>query len=614
MVIENPFPEFSEWLGKAGLSWLAACGILFAVGLVLSIIVATAGYGPRVAIRSVAASLGMAVSDLLSISPRRIWALSVLAVREAIRRKVVVAFGLFVVVLLFAAWFLDPASHEPAKLYLAFVLNSTSFLILILAWLISAFSLPLDIAQHTIYTVVTKPVRHLEIVLGRVLGFTAVGTGMLAVMGFISYVFVNRALVHSHEVDSKTVAESVIPSDRGDKLVLQGNTHVVNDHRHKITIDKATGEGRTDTVRGHWHPVRVREEGGQSKYEVGPPQGMLTARVPIFAHTLEFLDRDGKPAKEGISVGDEWTYRTYIEGASQAAAIWKFRGLSEEQFPEDDPQFAGGIPFELTLRVFRTHKGDIEKGIAGSMVLKNPKTGLRSTAMNFVAKEFDIYQHLVPRTLPAYSPDNPNDTIDVKLFRDLVADGELIIELSCLESGQYFGMAKPDLYILASEGSYIWNFAKGHVSIWLQMVMLISFGVMFSTFLNGFVALLATGGAMLSGFFLGFIQEIATGTIIGGGPFESMLRMLTRAPMTTPLEPGITATTVQGLDYVVQYLMWVVMQLLPDMGALSDVRWVASGYDIPANDLAIQTMTVLGFFIPLALLGHLILRSREVAK
>jgi hypothetical protein len=45
--------------------------------------------------------------------------------------------------------------------------------------LISAFSLPTDFKSKTIYTVVTKPVRAGDIVLGRIVGFTIVGTLML---------------------------------------------------------------------------------------------------------------------------------------------------------------------------------------------------------------------------------------------------------------------------------------------------------------------------------------------------------------------------------------------------------------------------------------------------
>ena len=53
-------------------------------------------------------------------------------------------------------------------------------------------------------------------------------------------------------------------------------------------------------------------------------------------------------------------------------------------------------------------------------------------------------------------------------------DGRLEIRLQCLEPQQYFGMAQADLYIRAADGSFAWNFCKGYLGIWLQMVLVIA--------------------------------------------------------------------------------------------------------------------------------------------
>ena len=65
------------------------------------------------------------------------------------------------------------------------------------------------------------------------------------------------------------------------------------------------------------------------------------------------------------------------------AAVWRFKGVTKEQFSD------GRLPLEMNIRVFRTYKGEIadEKrgnrvvGIHGSLMLRNPadksmKTGL----------------------------------------------------------------------------------------------------------------------------------------------------------------------------------------------------------------------------------------------
>ncbi len=68
--------------------------------------------------------------ELLNMSPRRILALTRLAVKEARRRRVVVALIVYFVILLFASWFLKTNHREPARLYVSFVLMATTYLVL----------------------------------------------------------------------------------------------------------------------------------------------------------------------------------------------------------------------------------------------------------------------------------------------------------------------------------------------------------------------------------------------------------------------------------------------------------------------------------------------------
>ncbi len=632
MVIENELPPFWEWLPGALGTWVLACVVLAAVVVAMSLLFRMVALGPVAALRQTGQRLKSVLEDLVFVSPRRVFALASLAMRESLRRRVAIVFVVYVLILLFAAWFLDPADQEAARTYLSFVLFTSGFLVLVVMVLLAALSLPTDIASRTVYTVVTKPVRTSEIVLGRTLGFTMIGTMLLALMALVSYVFVVRAFDHTHTIVAEDVTRVPVYADTGDRLDLRGETSESFKHRHKFSIREGSNEGVTDmplvdtpqnqeelnphrgVVQGHWHKVTRRERGGDVTYEVGPPEGQLIARVPIYAKPgpggLTFLNRDGAPAEEGINVGNEWTYRSFIEGQSGAAAIWHFKDITPENFRE-------GLPLQMTLRVFRTHKGIITEGVSGSIVLRNPqRPEIRSTLIDFKAKEYSIYEHFVPRRVRGLSPVDPSQTVELDLFDGLyplVQDGELIIEIRCNDRGQYFGMAKPDLYIMASEGSFWLNFAKGYFGIWMQMVLVISLAVMFSTFLNGAVAILAALAGCASGYLSGMIQEIAAHPEYGGGPVESFYRVITRRPMATDLEPGLTATVVQSIDYGVEAVLGVIARMLPDLGALSDADWVTSGFNVPPHVLAIQFCTVIGFVIPLFVLGHYILKGREVA-
>ena len=204
MVVDlNDVVPFLDWLYDGLPVWLVVVVCVAAGVTAFAWLVAAVRHGPLRATRITGQVLGSTAIDLTHTSPRRVWALARLAIQESIRRRVVVVFAVFILILLFAGWFLDPGSIDPARLYLGFVLTATSYLVLLLALFLSSLSLPTDIKNRTLHTVVTKPVRASEVVLGRIVGFTAVATLLLLVMGAISYVFVVRGLAHTHELSAR---------------------------------------------------------------------------------------------------------------------------------------------------------------------------------------------------------------------------------------------------------------------------------------------------------------------------------------------------------------------------------------------------------------------------
>lgn len=599
MVIETELPPFLPWLAASWRGWLGVLLTLVILGTICSLFVTLLRYGPREALGRFFHGLRGVVADLIFISPRRIMALARLAVQESLHRWVLVTFVVFAVILLFAGWFLDRSSPDPARLYLSFVMTATSYLVLLLALFLSVFSLPTDITRRTIYTIVTKPVRSSEIIVGRVLGFVAVCTVMLAATGLVSYAFVVRGLDHTHELTEADLTADDSPGvEPGAK---QGRTGAAQGHRHRVFLD-ADGNGETDTSHGHFHRVTAISDGDRVRYVVGPPQGMLSARVPVYGK-LRFKDQAGEWAASGVNVGNEWTYRSYIAGGTLAAAVWNFQNISEAQFGDE-------LPVEMNIRVFRTHKGDIERGILGSIVLRNPQTGLSSAPINFVAKEFNLDLHTIPRKLTEAGAEGR----EIDLYDDLVADGQLEIEISCLQRGQYFGMAQADLYLRANDASFTANFVKGYIGIWLQMVLLTAFGVMYSTFLNGSVAMLAAAATMLGGFFTNFMRDVATGQVLGGGPVEALYRTIQQANVTQELEEGWGRTAMEMVDNLFRELLRVVVQVVPDFAELSDVDYVANGYNIPADLVLIHVATTFAFLLPVLLVGHFFFKMREVAK
>ncbi len=138
--------------------------------------------------------------DLFGTSPRRCLALTQLTFREAVRRKTLWIFAVFAVLFLFAGWFLSDVTADAelqVKTYVSFVLRTLNLLILPVALLLACWGLPEDIKARSLHTVVTKPVRRHEIVLGRILGYSAIGGAILAGMAAVGYVWISRQLPES---------------------------------------------------------------------------------------------------------------------------------------------------------------------------------------------------------------------------------------------------------------------------------------------------------------------------------------------------------------------------------------------------------------------------------
>ena len=642
MVIENILEPFNEWILPALRTWGLVILTLFVIGLGIGCFVAIVRNGPTRGLVITGRTLYNGVVDIFCMSPRRVWGLTWLSVRDSIRRRVLIVFLFFLVLLLFAGWFLDPGSDHPLRLYISFILTATSYLVLLLVLFLSAFSIPNELKNKTLHTVVTKPVRASEIVLGRMLGFTIVGTMLLVVMGLISYVFVVRGLVHTHEVlpkDLKPVASNA-PVEKGKIVPLEGESQPKLSHKHDVEI-YADGTGELLMNRDHKHLVICEEgEDGKITYRVSKPRELFVARVPTYG-TLQFLDRSGSEKEKGINVGDEWAYRGFIAGGTGAAAIWSFKDISPEQFSE-------GLPVELTLGIFRTYKGldkDTKKvaPIPGRLWIRNPKTGLTVLAKDINAKEFKTNIEHIPRKITTketryyfkekmaeggykYIPKKLGDIGLTKeqiaklkqgeydIFEDLADHGDFEIWLKCNARAQFYGAAQADLYLHAQDASFALNFAKGYFGIWMQMLLLIGFGVMFSTFLSGPIATVATVGILIGGMVRPDVVELAAGPKYGGGPIESLVRILEQMNMVVGMEKGFQTTVIKKVDAFLLDCLGAVAHILPDFGSFSAADYVSYGFNVPGNWIAQHGLTVLGFFVVLFVTGYFFLKTREVAR
>ena len=300
MILEN-FPTFSEWFlpGLVLFGGIVVAAIL--LGLFVGYVVASFSHGPFEAFYTVAQVVGEAVPDFLKTSPRRVFAMARLAIKEAFRRKVVVvAFIIFAILLLFGQWFMG-GTENPEKRFMNTIMFGTQMLTLLTVMLISAFSLPEDIKNKTIYTIVTKPVRATEIILGRIVGFGFLGTILLALMGIISYFFVSRNLEHTHQIvgDTQTIASftaiepgTEISKTTGKRVspnaVMEGVTNNALGHKHRLEVLEFSTDLADDPILEEPDVVSSEKQpDGTTKYQrlVCQPYGGHTHPITCLLYT-----------------------------------------------------------------------------------------------------------------------------------------------------------------------------------------------------------------------------------------------------------------------------------------------------------------------------------------
>ncbi|TWT57335.1 ABC-2 family transporter protein [Thalassoglobus neptunius] len=542
MAVEPPTFQ----LGLALLYWLAAFTSCCVMGLLVGFVASLASYGrngPRV-FRS---TLARGFQDLVKVSWQRCQALASLTFKEATSRKAFLIGFLFILLFMFGGWFLSESNVEkPAMPYITFVMSAIYFLLNIMALLIACWGLPADIKARSLHTVVTKPVRRSEIVLGRMMGYSAVVLIVLAVTSIFGYFWIQRQV-----------------------------------------------------------PERAKDQ--------------LIARVPVYGE-IRFLSRSGQPAKSLTNVGDLWDYRTYVEGLTQARAIWEFDSLNVSELRKQ-----GYVRLEQSFEAFRTFKGDVSDQVRYRITLLNPESGLRvpmpeSYDVNEFSEDPEASVVIIPEELTyveSYDVDAEEKTVN--LFDDVFDGNSLTVEIACIENEQYLGVARGDLFIRMPDRPFYVSYIKSIAGLGMMLILVVGLGTTASCFLKGPVSTFLTGSLIVLGnIFYEFVkdiysQKVVQGRVLGGGMFESMYRLVTQMNMQSPLPDNVGTDIIKFLDERVFNLLFVVNAVIPNFTYFNTNQYTANGFDVPWMGALVPSFLItIGYLIPLIILGYFSLQLREL--
>jgi ABC-type transport system involved in multi-copper enzyme maturation permease subunit len=560
---------------------LAVAGVLYLASAALWLIaddsVAARAAGPAslfFTLGSACALIGVGLPfarALTRLRPRRVWALARLSIKEAIRRRVLWAYLVLVLVFLFGSWFLPHKPEDQVRTYVQVVYGAMAPLLLITAGLLAAFSIPTDVQNQTIHTVVTKPVERFEIVLGRFLGLTVLMTGVLAVLSVVSLGYVWKG------VDPGAAAESMRA-----RVPIYGELQFVRGER---TEGRGVSVGRVWKYRSFIAGGRDSTHRAVWGFRDLPADLASRDAVPC---EFEFdIAHFGKSRDEDKGVGCTLKFETWRYDPGKQA---------EYQAERDRQKLDAGALDRLAEKygIYEDSRVVVNKRVFAIPV----PGGLFRNALADGAPP--------PGGVGREPPEGgtPTAATGAPLLRVVV---------KCEDESQYLGVARYDLYLLEAEGSFGANFLKGAMGLWFRLVWVIGVALACSTGLSGVISWLTAMFLYGMGLFEEFIRDLALGTRFGtggqrkvSGPAESLLSLFNPQGEAAP-------AAVASFDEAFRWFLRRFLSVIPNVDLFDWTEHVAEGFDISWLSLALNLVVLAAYLLPWFVLAYYLMRSREIA-
>lgn len=503
----------------------------------------------------------------------RIWAIARLSLKEAVRGRVVWVFGAIALIFLFIDWFVPYKAEDQVRNYVRVVYWSMTPLFLLTAGLLGSFSIPTDVKNNSIHTIVTKPVEKFEIVLGRFLGY-----GILLTVGVFAIALLSLGYV------IRGVNEEARQESYKARVVLYGNLHFAG----------TKNEMRADSVGREW---------SYRSYITGPTYRARDAfrqyAIWDFAEVPADLGKRDKPIRFEfafdifrMSKGEEgkgvYVTFTFAEGVRQAQEIDVLAAQMKEERDKLGGKDAASTDRAL-LAKYRIHQVSKEVTDYHTQFVEVP-----SNVFEVLLSENDARKAAGIST-PA-----------LRVF----------LNVNIAKEAQMLGVAKPDFYMLAHERLFEVNFLKGIAGMWCTHMLVLGIAVACSTYLSSVISLLCTLFLFCAGMSGDYMSEIAENRLDGGGVTESLVRLTKQMPIAQRLEASPTTSVIQSVDSFFGWWVGRLMNLIPDINRYDLHKYVANGFDIGWTDVLFldNLLPLLAHLIPWAIAAYYLMQYREIAN
>jgi hypothetical protein len=563
---------------------------------------------------------------VLKLSLPRIFAIAKLSVIEVIRNRVfLVLFIVFIPVLFPIKWFLPFKAEDELRLTVSVTFGILQVILLLTLALLASFTIPNDVKNQNIYTIITKPVEPFEILLGRFLGYVALATVSLAVLILGSWILIESSNLSDAAKEETFKARVPVrgqlrfASKKGDNIEGIDAGREFN-YRKYIAGDPRSSQRAV-------YMFRRLPSSLQSASDQAVPveltfdifrltKGIENRGVDVTIRVCTWNCEQVPPPISTTGTGD-WTWKaTETDADPEQTYLKDARRLLAEALggTPDDPRYRDPVSLMTAAMV------TLQEKKPGDPVPKEWEVANRLAAKYgyFEIATKEVYDMHPERVLvPAGLFKNAAETKPKERKGDdgkpLPLPPEVSIFVKCTSASQLLGMAEGDMYFLEAERSFGQNYFKAAFGIWCRLVLVIGLALCLSTYFAGTVTFLGTVVLYVLGLVSFFLLELGSDKKSVAGPFGSLNQMLSGKLSTTP-DDGTAISKAAGVgDEGFGFLIRRVVNFAPDVDAFSWTAYVSEGFNIPIEALVMNLVVLVAYLFPWFLLGFYLIRSREVA-
>jgi hypothetical protein len=535
----------------------------------------------------------------------RIYAIAKLCFLETLRNKIFFIFlASLAIYLVPVKWFnnqIKPEDELRSLFTIPYVVMQ--IVTIVCSLLIVSFAIPNDINRQTIYTIVTKPVERLEILLGRFFGYLFVLT-----IGLVLMVLAGVIFIATTKIDPLAAKESYLA-----RVPVRGEL--------EFRSRKADFEG---TLVGREFEYRKYISGDVAS----PQRGIWNyANIPpSLANKSDGVKVEFTPDIFRLTKGDEnkgifcqLVFATHscpqVPPKDAGDGNWKWKDEAKEKAYLDEAVKL------LTAATGQEQNPDSIRGLLGGASQEPIETETSRKIWAAAETLSEKYGFFIVPSVEVYDYHTSTVTVPAGLFKNARAgtpekdsSGKALprfqVFVKCESRSQLLGLAKGDLYILEGENSFEANYLRSMFGLWCRIAILIAICLSLSTYLSGVVSMLTALMVYIGGYATEHIDDVGRGTSTGGGPIQSFVSILKAEPPTAQLSESAIIT---GGDEVNRWFIRRIQNVLPDLDSLGWSHFVKEGFNVSYENLAMNLIVTMAYILPWFVLAYFLLRSREVA-